>query len=216
MEHPAFFPDIERDGIGSTHRSSIQVYVVGDQKVAGPNDRGAPLGIEAGGTKIRLPIGLLQFFRQSLVLSRADGSQVAALRATGGSFVQEDRQIQLTAHAFPQATCPGNGLFHGDVGNRDKGTYVGRAHARVLAAMLAHVNNFAGFSDGQKGSFYHGFRSAHEGNHGAVGRFAGINVQQFDAFYAFDHCGDLPDHCGITSFGEVGDAFDKLLHEVKS
>ena len=53
-----------------------------------------------------------------------------------------------------------------------------------------------------------------EGHDRAVGRFARIDVEQFDALGFFDHFGDLPYDLLIASLAEIGYAFDdSFLHD---
>ena len=55
------------------------------------------------------------------------------------------------------------------------------------------------------------FRVADESDDRAVGRFAGVHVQQLHAPGRLDGRGDLPDHVPVASLAEIGDALDDAI-----
>ena len=84
--------------------------------------------------------------------------------------------------------------------------------------VAGHVNEFSGFLHAAEGGFAHCFRASYERDHGAVGGFAGVDVEKFD-FFTCDggcsagDCGDyLVDNIFVATFAEVRDAFNDSLH----
>ena len=127
-------------------------------------------------------------------------------------FVEVNRQRQLTAHALGEAPRMRGGLLHGDAGNRNERANIGRAHARVLAAVLHHVDELAGLPNRAERRLGDGGRCADEGDDGAVGRLARVDVEQLDALDGLDLVGDLFDNRRIAAFTEIRNTFDQLAH----
>jgi hypothetical protein len=82
----------------------------------------------------------------------------------------------------------------------------------VFPLVLAHVNELAGFFDGEKGGFDDGGWCTDKGYDGAIGGFAGVDIQKSDAGYGFDLIGDLFDNGRGAAFAEVWYTLYYLLH----
>ncbi len=80
--------------------------------------------------------------------------------------------------------------------------------------VLAHVDEFGGLLHSLESGFDDRFGAADEGDDGAVGGFAGVDVEQADAARPLDGRSDAPDHLPVASFAEIGDAlYDSLFHD---
>ena len=77
--------------------------------------------------------------------------------------------------------------------------------------MMAHVDHLAGFLRSSEGGFDDRLGAADESDDGAVGGFAGIDIEQHHAVYALNGVGDLLDNTHIAPLTEVGDALDDSL-----
>ncbi len=84
----------------------IERDVIGDQELAGADDRGPALGIEGGRAAIGLPRRVLQLCRQALIFAAADVGQVPSPGIAGGRFVEIDADAQFVAH--PPADAMGH------------------------------------------------------------------------------------------------------------
>ena len=105
----------------------------------------------------------------------------------------------------------GNHLVHGDVGHWHKRAYVGCTETGVCAVVLAHVDEFLRSFHGAKCGLNHLVGRTHKGNHGAVGGFAWIHIDELAALNGLYLIGNLLDDAHIYSLGEIGHALYKLL-----
>ena len=121
--------------------------------------------------------------------------------------------MQLVGDAAGQTARQFGALLERDARNGDERQHVGGAHARVSAVVVAHVDELRGAFDTGKGRLEHGFGLADEGHHRAVGRLAGVHVEQFDPFDRLDGRGNFVNYGLVASLAEVGNAFyDTFLH----
>ena len=111
--------------------------------------------------------------------------------------------------AFP---CQRHAVGHGDTGDRHERADVHRAHARVAAVMLRHVDGLGGALASAEGRLDDRLRRADEGDDRAVGVFARIDVEQRHAADSLDLRRDAADHRGVAPFGKIGHAFHQLAH----
>ena len=74
-----------------------------------------------------------------------------------------------------------------------------------------HVNQFASLPHGTERRFAHGFGLAHEGDDGAVGGLARIDIQQTDACCGLDFVRNGANHLLVSSLTEVGDTLNDTL-----
>ena len=202
-------------GVGDVVRVTLvggcKVDVVGDQELARADDVGAGPRIVRGRAEVGPPVRLRQLVCQPLVFVGPHGGKVPAGRARCSVLVEvhRDAEVADAAAAFP---CQRHAVRHGDTGDRHEGADVHRAHARVAAMMLRHVDGFGGAFAGAEGCLDHRLRRADEGDDRAVGVFARIDVEQRHAADSLDLGHDAADHRGIAPFGKIRHAFHQLAH----
>ncbi len=211
------FAHVERDGVGATRRGGVEVVVDRNQKVAGAYGRGSgachALVVGACAEVGSLILGS-QLLGQSLVLARTAYSQIAALGSERSGLVAVGRDRQLVGDALGQLARHSGALVERDARDGDQRQHVAGAHARMRSLVLAHVDKLRCTAYGGQRRLHDGLGFADEGHDRAVGRFARIDVEQFDALGFFDHFGDLPYDLLIASLAEIGDAFDdSFLHD---
>ena len=207
-QYAPFLAYIKGNGVGTPLGGCIEVYVVGHQKIAGTDDGCTGCRIKNCRPKVGLPVGLLHFFGQPLVLACADGCQVLALRPAGSGFVQVNRYPQFPAYPLAQAPRPFGCLLQRYTAHRDQRAYIRGAHARVLALVLAHINAGRRLLDSLKSGFYDGLRAAHKGDYRPVGGLARVYIEQLytpDSGYGI---GNGLNDCRIAAFAKVRHTFD--------
>ena len=154
-----------------------------------------------------------QLFGQRLVFPFAADGQIASPGRKRRGFVTIGRDMQFPGDTLGQFAGQFGALFERDARDRDQRQHVRSAHARMRPLVFAHVDQLGGLFHPRESRFDDGFGRADERDNGAVGRFAGIDVQHFDAPGGFDGRYDPADYCLVASLAEVGDAFhDTLFH----
>gem|GEM_PF-4195092 len=209
---PAFFPNIEGDGIGTADRLGVEVDIVSNEEIPHANGCLASFGIESLGSKIRFPFGATDFLGESFVFAGPKDGEVAAVVGRSCFFVEVNGNPQFISNPLTQLLGVGDTLVKSDTGNGDERANIGRAHPRVGTSVLAHIDQLAGFADGPESSFHHGFRFTNNGDHSTVGRGTRINVQEGCAFNRFDLGGNLLDDGHVPAFRKIGDTFDQFFH----
>ena len=192
--------DLLGDGLGNAEILRCQVNIVGDERMARPDD-GGPGGAQPGGAKVRLPYWVrcdLHF--EPFILPMANVLKVGAFRAGGGFLVQIDRDIQFPANAVPQAARHLDALFHADIGYGHKRHHVCSTQAWVGTAVLVKVDQPGGCPDGPECRFFDWRRWAGECDHAAVMIGVGTVVKQGYFSHAGDGCQDGSDHFRATGF----------------
>ena len=114
---------------------------------------------------------------QGFVLTLTAVGEVAALGLERGVLVAIDGDVQLLADSFSQLAGIFHGLFHRDVGDGHERTHVGGTEARVVAMVVAHIDELLALGDELHGGIDHIVRFAHEGDDCAVGGGTGIHIQ---------------------------------------
>src|SRR5512136_434526 len=92
---PAAFPEAQGDLVGELAVPGVEVDVVSDEELAGPDDGRPGLGIEDGLPEIRRPARVLELLGESFVFARPDRGQVATLGLSRGSLVKVNWNAQL-------------------------------------------------------------------------------------------------------------------------
>ncbi len=118
------------------------------------------------------------------------------------------------AETFAELVGVLDDLFHGDVAHGDEGTHVGGTLARMGAVMLGHVDEFGGFLHHLIGGFEDGLGLADEGDDGAVGCLAGVDVEELHAIDLFNLGSHLVDDIHVAAFADIRHAFNELFHDV--
>ena len=206
---------VERHGIGAARGRGVEIDIVGDEQLPGPDDGGAAFRVKFGGTKVGLPLRPHDLLRESLVFAGANHGEILPGRIRLGVFVEIDRQPEFAPHPFAQAPRVLGRFRHGNASNGDQRADIRRAHAGVLAGVPGHVDDFAGLLDRPVSRFRDRRRRAHERHHRAVRRLAGVDVEQLDARHGLNLIGDQANHRRITAFAEIRYAFDYLAHGKK-
>ncbi len=207
--YAALFTHIESDGVGSANGSGVEVDVVRDEKISDSDGRHACFRVEFGGAVIRFPPGIFELLRHAFVFSATDGSEIFARCCAGGMFVQENRDFEFITYPFCQFFGELDEFVHSDICDRYKRADVRGSHARVCALVFAHVDEFSGFFDGCEGGVDYRFRFADEGNHGAVGCFSWVHIQELYALDGSYGVGNLANNGHIPAFAKVGYTFDE-------
>ncbi len=116
----------------------------------------APAGTKPCRTEIRPALGMgFDLGLKSLVLPAADVLEVGAFGTCCRRFIQIDRDIELAAHALPHPPGDGDAFLHCRFRERDEGTDVRRADARMLAGVLVQVDQLGRGLDGAEGRLLH-------------------------------------------------------------
>ncbi len=200
---------LEGDVRGGGLVAGVERDVVGDQELAGADDRRARAGIEPRRAAVRLPPLVLEFLGQPLILALADRRQIPPLGRQGGGFVEIDGNLQLVANPLTDAMGDGGTVLQRHALDRHEGADVGGAEAGMGAVVAAHVEHGRRLGNRPERRLGHRLRRANEGDHGPVGVPAGVHVEEPDARNRLDGVGDLLDFGGVLSFGEVGHALDQ-------
>ena len=208
-QHPAPLPHVEGHGVGPAAGGGVQVDVVGDQEVAGPHRGGPRAGVEGGRAEVGRPDRVGQAGLQALVLPGPHRRQVAAVGVQGGVAVAVDGEAHLVGQAPGQAVGVGHRLLHGDAGHRHQGADVHGPEAGVLAVVAAHVDGLGRRPPGPHRRLDDGVGRPDEGDHGAVGAPAGVDVEQRHLLHRRDGLGQAADDRRVAAFGEVGDALEQ-------
>ena len=79
---------------------------------------------------------------------------------------------------------------------------------------MAHVDEFGSTFHSCKGCFEYGVGFSYKCYYSPVSGRAGVDIEQFHTFDAFDDVGYIFDYSEIASLAEIGHAFDNfLVHE---
>lgn len=78
--------------------------------------------------------------------------------------------------------------------------------------MMPHIDEASGHGNGPEGGFNHCFGMTNEGEHGSVGGFARISVEQADTFYTGNRRADLVEDAQVAPFRKVGHTFNDWIH----
>src|SRR6476659_11139743 len=136
--YPAVFSNVEGNGICSSHRFGVEVYIVSDQEFTRPNYSRARFRIKLVRPEIWLPVCLFYLVEKTFVFALPDDSEVCTFRIFRSFLVEIDGDLQFIPDAFSQLLCAGNRFFPGDVADWNKWANIGRPHARVRAFVFAH------------------------------------------------------------------------------
>jgi hypothetical protein len=166
-----------------------------------------------GGSRGRVSGEVADVGRAAVESATADSFEALATRGFGGGFVEVDRDSE----AGPDFCAGAVGDFHAVVercaGKRDEGDYIGRADARVNAAMDGEIDELGSFPRSANGGFGDGWRRAREGDHTTVVIGVRFPAENQDLRNARDGVDDRFDFQLVAAFGKIGDAFD---HAVRS
>ena len=77
--------------------------------------------------------------------------------------------------------------------------------------MVAHVDDLCGFLCSTESGFADSRRLAHEGDDGAVGGFARVDVEQADAVHRLNSVCNLFDNAHVAALTEVRHALNDLF-----
>ena len=213
----ALFAHVERDGVGATRRSGVQVVVHGDQEVActyGGGTRACYALVEGTVAEIGSFAFVIHLLGQRLVLTGTAYGQVAALRRKGSRLVAIGRHMQLVGDALGQLTGQLGALLERNTRDRDERTYVRGTHTGMRSLMITHIDNLGSFLDALESRFQHGFGFSDEGNHRTVGRFTRIDVEQLDSVNRLDCGSNLLNNSLVTALAKVGHAFNNTFFHV--
>ena len=207
------FTDVERNFVGQFLVARIDVDVVGDEELACADDRGAEPLIEDGRARIRSPGGIGELLAQALVLAGADVGEVTPPRSRCRVFIEIDRQRQRLRQAATERPGRFDALIHRHAGNRHDRADVERAHARVGALVLGHVDEASGGNRAPECRIADGSGCADEGVDRAIRVGARVDIEEPDAADARNRPGDCVDHRPVTPLGEVRNALDEWGHQ---
>src|SRR6266403_361596 len=98
--YPAVFSNVEGNGICSSHRFSVEVYIVSNQKFARPNYSRARVSIKLVRPEIWLPVCLFYFVEKTFVFALPDDSEVCTFRIFRCFLIEIYGDLQFIAAAF--------------------------------------------------------------------------------------------------------------------
>src|SRR5207237_8840460 len=105
--YPAFFSNVECNGICSSHRFGVEVYIVSDQEFARPNYSRARFSIKLVRPEIWLPVHLFYFVEKTFIFALPDDGEVCTFRIFRCFLVDIHATLQLIADTSSQLVCSG-------------------------------------------------------------------------------------------------------------
>ena len=190
-----------------------EIDVVGDERHARADHRGAGGRVRRGTAEVRRPSLLGHFRAQPFELAAPDVLEVAARRIGGRVFVQIDRDGEALRHLGPDFPRQRDAVGHGRALDRDKRHDVDRAQARVLTAVRAQVDVGRRALEERQDGVLEASRVADHGEHRAVVRRVRGMIEQPYAGNATDRLGHRRDDIRPPSLADVGNALDQR-HEI--
>ena len=207
----ALFAHVESDGIGTAGGSGVEVVVHSDEEVAGTDGAGTTLGHTFGelvGTEVGLPLLGDNTLLQGFVFTLTAVGEVATFRLESGIFVAEDGDGKLLADPFRQFAGVFGRLFHRDTGDGHKRAHIGGTKTRVVAVVIAHVDELLRLADTAESGFQHVGRLANKGDDRTVGGSTRIHIQQLDALNGFYLVSDLFDNFEVPPLAKIRYTFN--------
>src|SRR5438270_13381821 len=92
--YPAHFSDVEGNGICSSHRFGVEVYIVSDQEFARPNYSRARFRIKLVRPEIWLPVHLFYFVEKTFIFALPVACAVGTFGIVRCFFVEVDCSLQ--------------------------------------------------------------------------------------------------------------------------
>src|SRR5262249_21073497 len=129
---------------------------------------------------------------------------------------EEHGDLQLVTDTAAERARELRAVVEGEVLDRDERNHVGRAHARVLAAVVVEVDEPGRALDDPEGRFDHGLWLAGAAQHPAVVVGVHLAVEERRARHGRDRLDQLVDDLAPATFGEVGNALDQSGHDGSS
>ena len=164
------------------------------------------------GAEVGLPLLGTETARKALILAGATVGKVAAFGDKGSIFIAIDGDLQLFTETFAEFVSILNNFVHSDIGHGDEGAYIGGTLTRVGTVVLAHVDEFGCLLDNLVGGLENRLGFTDEGDDGAVGGLAGVDVEEFHTLDLLNLGSHLIDDIHIAPFADIGHTFNKLLH----
>ena len=164
------------------------------------------------GAEVGLPLLGAETGRETLVLAGAAVGQVAALGNKGGVLVAVDGDLQFLAEALAQLVGILDHLFHSDVAHGDEGADISSTLTGVGTVVLGHIDKFGSLLHHLIGGFEHRLGLTHEGDDGAVGGLAGVDIEELHTFDLLNLGSHLIDDIHVAALADIRHAFNKLLH----
>lgn len=122
--------------------------------------------------------------------------------------------MQLVPDALAEAAGKLDAFLDAHMHGRNEGDDVGRAHARMLAGVMIHIDQLSGPAGQLKGGLKHGLRRTDHGQDGTVVAAVGLRVEQGAAGDALRRLYKGLKAGGIAGLAEaeIRDALYKLQH----
>src|SRR2546421_171393 len=166
-------------------RSNLSIIRAGEyegffDKIKQPQwkpDFGPAVFNENSGPKIRFPLRLLDLIEEAFVFTGADDRQVRALRIARRFLVKINRNLQFLPDPLPQLPRALDRFLPAHVAHRDKRANVGRAHSRMRARLLPHVDELGCLLDSAKCRFDRRVRSSRKRHHRPIRARTWIDIQ---------------------------------------
>jgi len=191
----------------------VEIDVVSDQELACPDGNGTGGRMQARLSNIGRAAGITLYgFAQAFEATFANVGEAFAFRANSRGLVKINRDAVALPDFAAGGVCERGAVFERDARNGNEGKHVCRADARMLAAMLAKIDEFGGRADGAERSFENCFWAACDGDYGAIVVGIAGTIEKQNAGYGANRGGDSVDYGYIGAFREIRHAFDKAPH----
>ncbi len=206
----AVLPDVERDPVCPPFVGDVEVDVVGDEELAGAGHHGPEPGHELRRAVVGCEVRILELAGQGLILALADGREGLPFGSGRSELIEVDRQGKFLADSLAEATGQIDAVVHGDVGHRNEGADVDRAHSGVGALVAPHVDRLPRCRHQLERTLEHGLRFTDEGDHRAVGFDAGVDIEQLDSRHRSGRLRNRVVDLRISAVGDVRYALHDL------
>ena len=158
----------------------------------------------------------VNLFAQQLETAAPDVFQIHSVGPERRALVKIDRDVKLLSNSLSGLVREPHAIFHRDVAHRHKRQNVCCAKSRVLARVMAQVNQLRCQSHGAQRSFDHHTCFGNESDDRAVMVGVHVRVEHDRAFDRFDGARQPLYLFGIAPLAKVGHAFDYFFHAKQS
>ena len=175
-----FFPHIERNGIGTAGRGSIQIEIHSNQEITRTDYRSSRTGnplIINGRPEIGSPLRIRHFLSQSFILTGTAYGKVTAFRNLCRFFITINRNRKLFAYPSSQFARISYRFLHRNPGYRNQRQHIRRSDTGMFPRMFPHIDNLRRLFYRTESRFTYSLGLSDKRNDRTVGRCSRINIQ---------------------------------------
>ena len=194
------------DLLGDFDVGGVQKNVVSDEELARAHHGRASGGVHRGFAKIGQAIRIGgNLGADAFELAAADVLQILAFGASGGGFIEINRNLVALPNLLADMAGDGDAILESDAFNRNKWHHVRSAHAGMCPLVLGQINQLASAPDATNSCLSDCIAIAYQSDDAAIVIGIHLPVEQVDAInlHRFDDGINLG---LIAAFGKVGDA----------